>query len=44
MADPVIEAHIAILTRDMGRFIRFYQAAFDATVVHDNRVVFQTWI
>ena len=29
--------HIAILTRDMDRFIRFYQEAFDATVVHDNR-------
>ena len=28
--------HIAILTRDMDRFIRFYQEAFDATVVHDN--------
>ena len=29
--------HIAILTSDMDRFIRFYQEAFDATVVHDNR-------
>ena len=29
--------HVAILTRDMDRFIRFYQEAFDATVVHDNR-------
>ena len=29
--------HIALLTRDMDRFIRFYQEAFDATVVHDNR-------
>ena len=29
--------HIAVLTRDMDRFIRFYQEAFDATVVHDNR-------
>ena len=29
--------HIALLTRDMDRFIRFYQEAFDATVVRDNR-------
>jgi catechol 2,3-dioxygenase-like lactoylglutathione lyase family enzyme len=29
--------HIALLTRDMDRFIRFYQEVFDATVVHDNR-------
>jgi catechol 2,3-dioxygenase-like lactoylglutathione lyase family enzyme len=29
--------HLALLTRDMDRFIRFYQEAFDATVVHDNR-------
>lgn len=28
--------HIAILTADMDRFIRFYQEAFDATVVSDN--------
>ena len=29
--------HIAILTADMERFIRFYQKAFDAKVEHDNR-------
>jgi len=29
--------HIAILTADMERFIRFYQEAFDAKVTHDNR-------
>src|SRR5262249_21308279 len=29
--------HIAVLTKDMDRFIRFYQEAFDATVVHDDR-------
>ena len=29
--------HIALLTMDMERFIRFYQEAFDAKVVHDNR-------
>ncbi len=29
--------HIALLTRDMDRCIRFYQEAFDATVVHDHR-------
>ena len=29
--------HIALLTRDMERFIRFYQEVFDAKVVHDNR-------
>jgi len=29
--------HIALLTRDMDRFIRFYQEVFDAQVVHDNR-------
>ena len=29
--------HIAILTADMERFIRFYQEAFDAKVEHDNR-------
>jgi catechol 2,3-dioxygenase-like lactoylglutathione lyase family enzyme len=29
--------HIALLTRDMDRFIRFYQEVFDAHVVHDNR-------
>ena len=28
--------HIALLTRDMDRFIRFYQEVFDAQVVHDN--------
>lgn len=28
--------HIAVLTADMDRFIRFYQDAFDATVVMDN--------
>ena len=28
--------HVAILTADMDRFIRFYQEAFEATVVHDN--------
>ncbi|HLH23588.1 MAG TPA: VOC family protein [Chloroflexota bacterium] len=28
--------HIAILTADMDRFIRFYQEAFDARVVSDN--------
>jgi catechol 2,3-dioxygenase-like lactoylglutathione lyase family enzyme len=28
--------HIALLTADMDRFIRFYQEAFDAKVVHDN--------
>jgi len=29
--------HIAVLTTDMERFIRFYQEAFDATVEHDER-------
>jgi catechol 2,3-dioxygenase-like lactoylglutathione lyase family enzyme len=29
--------HIAVLTADMERFIRFYQEAFDAKVKHDNR-------
>src|SRR5881397_2652256 len=29
--------HIAVLTADMERFIRFYQEAFDATVEHDER-------
>ena len=29
--------HIAVLTADMERFIRFYQEAFDAKVEHDNR-------
>src|SRR5215471_14596131 len=29
--------HIALLTRDMDRFIRFYQEVFDAHVVHDHR-------
>jgi len=29
--------HIALLTKDMDRFIRFYQEAFDAKVVSDNR-------
>ena len=29
--------HIAVLTTDMERFIRFYQEAFDATVEHDDR-------
>ena len=28
--------HIAILTADMDRFIRFYQEAFDAKVIFDN--------
>ena len=28
--------HIAILTADMDRFIRFYQEAFDAEVISDN--------
>ncbi|MFI5266989.1 MAG: VOC family protein, partial [Chloroflexota bacterium] len=28
--------HIALLTADMDRFIRFYQEAFDAKVLHDN--------
>jgi len=28
--------HVAILTSDMDRFIRFYQDAFDAEVVFDN--------
>ncbi|MGQ4807565.1 hypothetical protein NKDENANG_00919 [Candidatus Entotheonellaceae bacterium PAL068K] len=28
--------HVAILTADMDRFIRFYQEVFEATVVHDN--------
>ncbi len=28
--------HVAILTADMDRFIRFYQEAFDAKVVKDN--------
>ncbi len=28
--------HIAILTKDMDRFIRFYQEAFDAEVISDN--------
>ena len=28
--------HIAILTKDMDRFIRFYQEAFDAKVLSDN--------
>ena len=28
--------HIAIVTRDMDRFIHFYREAFDATVVHDD--------
>ncbi|MFN0074536.1 MAG: VOC family protein [Chloroflexota bacterium] len=28
--------HIALLTNDMDRFIRFYQEAFDAEVVSDN--------
>jgi catechol 2,3-dioxygenase-like lactoylglutathione lyase family enzyme len=27
--------HIAVLTKDMERFIRFYQEAFDAKVVRD---------
>lgn len=29
-------SHIALLTADMDRFIRFYQEAFDAQVRHDN--------
>src|SRR5438067_5119166 len=29
--------HIAVLTADMERFIRFYQEAFDAKVEHDER-------
>jgi catechol 2,3-dioxygenase-like lactoylglutathione lyase family enzyme len=29
--------HIAVLTADADRFIRFYQEAFDAEVVSDNR-------
>ncbi len=29
--------HIAVLTTDMERCIRFYQKAFDATVKHDER-------
>lgn len=29
--------HIALLTADMERFIRFYQEAFEANVTHDNR-------
>ena len=28
--------HIALLTADMDRFIRFYQEAFDAEVLSDN--------
>jgi catechol 2,3-dioxygenase-like lactoylglutathione lyase family enzyme len=28
--------HIAVLTADMDRFIRFYQEAFDAKVISDN--------
>ncbi len=28
--------HIAVLTKDMDRFIRFYQEAFGATVEHYN--------
>ena len=28
--------HIALLTKDMDRFIRFYQEAFDAKVVRDT--------
>jgi catechol 2,3-dioxygenase-like lactoylglutathione lyase family enzyme len=28
--------HIAVLTADMDRFIRFYQDAFDAQVLSDN--------
>ncbi len=28
--------HIAVLTADMDRFIRFYQEAFDARVISDN--------
>ncbi len=28
--------HIAVLTADMDRFIRFYQEAFDANVIMDN--------
>ena len=28
--------HIALLTKDMDRFIRFYQEAFDARVLSDN--------
>src|SRR5690242_8998535 len=28
--------HIALLTADMDRFIRFYQEAFDAKVLRDN--------
>ena len=28
--------HIAVLTADMDRFIRFYQEAFDAKVLSDN--------
>jgi len=28
--------HIALLTADMDRFIRFYQEAFDAKVIRDN--------
>jgi catechol 2,3-dioxygenase-like lactoylglutathione lyase family enzyme len=28
--------HIAIMTADMDRFIRFYQEAFDAQVLSDN--------
>ncbi len=29
--------HVAILTADMERFIRFYWEAFEATVEHDDR-------
>jgi catechol 2,3-dioxygenase-like lactoylglutathione lyase family enzyme len=35
---PVLNGvnHIAVLTKDMDRFIRFYQEAFDARVLSDN--------
>ena len=38
MAQSIIDGvnHVAILTADMDRFIRFWQEAFDANVVHDD--------
>jgi catechol 2,3-dioxygenase-like lactoylglutathione lyase family enzyme len=38
MAQSIIDGvnHVAILTADMDRFIRFWEEAFGAQVVHDN--------
>jgi catechol 2,3-dioxygenase-like lactoylglutathione lyase family enzyme len=38
MSEPVIDGvnHVAILTANMDRFIRFWEHAFDAKVVHDD--------